>query len=121
MAIFEKNCIDCYRSCPLVFYLEFVDLCSSNHPVKGLGLWLWQWAVSTSKTQLHDFFLIMSLSVCCCCTERPVAFRFPTAYWNLSTYLKCTGILKVYWSVLELKICTGIVLEFCYDYPHALV
>jgi len=31
-------------------------------------------------------------------------------YWNLSTgtYLKRTGILEVYWNVLELKKCTRI-------------
>jgi len=35
-------------------------------------------------------------------------YRVPTAYWNLSAYLKCTGILKVHWNVLELLKCTGI-------------
>ena len=30
-------------------------------------------------------------------------YMVPAAYWNLSTYLKGAGILKVYWNVLELK------------------
>jgi len=34
--------------------------------------------------------------------------RVPAVYWNLSMYLKCTGILKVYWNVLELEKHTGI-------------
>jgi len=28
--------------------------------------------------------------------------------FNYLRYLKCTGILKVYWNILELKKCTGI-------------
>jgi len=40
----------------------------------------------------------------------------PTAYWDLSRYLKYTGILKVYWNVLKLKKCNGIVLEFHYEH-----
>jgi len=39
-------------------------------------------------------------------------FRVPTAYWNLSMYLKCTGISKVYSNVLEIRKCTVNVLEF---------
>jgi len=29
--------------------------------------------------------------------------RVPAVYWNLSTYWKCTGILKVYWNAPEFK------------------
>ena len=55
---------------------------------------------------LGAFFVCLLLVVFSLCMHEII--RVPTAYWNLSSYLKCTGILKVHWNVLELKKCTGI-------------
>src|SRR6218665_3419633 len=38
--------------------------------------------------------------------------RVPSVYCNLSTYLKCTGVLKVYWNVLEFGVRRSLVVMF---------